>query len=107
MLTEKKLNEKHAPTEVWVTHHALDTSEPEHQWLDGVSKKPWDTDYKAPMTDWAANTRYVRADMVDARDEVIRAMIEGWHHFFDTSDRLYGDTEKIEAAIDAAMRALA
>lgn len=76
MLTEKKLNEKHALTEVWVTHHALDASEPEHQWLDGVSKTPWGADYKAPITDWAANTRYVRADIVDARDEVIKGLVE-------------------------------
>jgi len=76
MLTEKKLNEKHAPTEVWVTHYALDTSEPERQWLDGASDKPWGADYNAQITEWAAQTRYVRADMVDPRDEVIARLVE-------------------------------
>lgn len=60
---------------------------------------PWGP--KKPNLDVVTDgAEYIRADLV-------QAMIEGWQHFFDTSDRLYGDTEKIEAAIDAAMRALA
>ena len=72
MNAEKMLNDHHAPSEVWVTHYALDVSEPERQWLDYVSTKPWPADFKAPITEWAANTRFVRADLatVSARVRV-------------------------------------
>lgn len=88
MTTEKELNEAHAPEEVWVTHHALDISEPDLQWLDSIGRTPWPDDYKAPITEWAANTRYIRADLVpdpaqiraEALREAVVALVSAGRH---------------------------
>ena len=57
----KKSNEDNAPTEVWVTHQAINEDDATRQFLLSVDDKPWPTDYDAPITTWAANTRYVLA----------------------------------------------
>ena len=48
--------------ELWVTHHDTDWG----PYLWGASLKPWDEDYRAPITGWADNTRFVNSDLSDA-----------------------------------------
>lgn len=59
---EKKANEEHAPAEVWIMHYALYQEEPARQFISGVSEEPWPKKYNAPITQWAAQSRYVLAE---------------------------------------------
>ena len=59
---EKKANEEHAPTEVWVTHYGVHQDDPAGQYISGVSEEPWPKNYTAPITQWAAQSRYVLAE---------------------------------------------
>lgn len=60
------------PEAVWVTH--WDT-EAWGTYLSGVSEKPWEASYDAPVTKYASNTKYVPAQAYEDLKRQLERMI--------------------------------
>jgi hypothetical protein len=58
--------------EVWVTHYDSDYG----PYLGSASTKPWGDDYKAPITKYADNTRFVNAEAAEAERDDLRRRAE-------------------------------
>ena len=75
----------------------------------GVNKDPWDAEYNAPITQWASNTRYIRADLVDPaaiREAALQARIEELVKERDTAREYAGEVRiREKVAEDARIEA--
>lgn len=55
------------PPEVWVTFWNI--YDGDRAYLGGLSEKPWEPDYDAPITKYADNVRYVPASLLEAAEQ--------------------------------------
>lgn len=78
-----------APERIWVTNYDTDWG----VYLEGTSLKPWDSDYHAPITEFARNTEYVRADRATTPAEAARVLLGHWFGNEQTSPSLAKESE--------------
>jgi hypothetical protein len=85
------------PKEIWLTF--WDIYEGERTYLGGVSDKPWDATYDAPITAYADNVRYVPAA------ETAEAQVERLLELQDNQDQKLKDAVAENARLRNALSA--
>lgn len=83
------------PQEVWVTHWDTDSY---GTYLLSVSDKSWESDYDAPVTTYASNTRYVPAAVVHPAEK--HKVTIRWGKFPEPDDK--PETFEFETAAELA-----